>query len=310
MLKKAFAGNLRVLPILNVVLHTHTHNVGKEYMLDTEIDILKQIRHPHIISMHGLYEDKEAVYIVTDLAKGGELLLQLYNRGHYTETDAAKLTRQMLQGIAYLHEHDIVHRDLKPENLLLRSNEPDSPLLISDFGMSRILKEHDDIMTTACGTPGYVAPEVLLREGYSTAADLWSAGVIVYTLLCGYTPFYGADMAALIESVISGRYEFDEEYWKDISDSAKDFINGLLTYDPAERLTAEAALQHPWLSSTNPSTHNLLASITRGRQNSLSSSRSFVSALGDPAENKIPRKSSSACAQQESTRNKLAGRIK
>ncbi|KAI8379358.1 kinase-like domain-containing protein, partial [Radiomyces spectabilis] len=252
---------------------------GKEHMLDSELDILKQVRHPNIVSMHGLYESKDAVYIVTDLAGGGELFQQLLNKGNYTEKDAAQLVRQILEGLAYLHEHDIVHRDLKPENLLFHTPADNANLMITDFGLSKILKNHDDILTTACGTPGYVAPEVLKQKGYGKPVDLWSVGVIMFTLLSGYTPFWGEDQATLFECILSGRYEFDDAYWSEISPAAKNLVDRLLTYNPSQRITAEEALQHRWIRNatgkeTRP-TMNLAPHVRRG----LSSQQSIRSVM-------------------------------
>ncbi|CAO3620915.1 unnamed protein product [Cunninghamella blakesleeana] len=244
---------------------------GKENMLDSELDILKQVRHPNIVSMHALYETKEAVYIVTDLASGGELFQQILTKGSYTERDACHLIYQVLNGLAYLHEHDIIHRDIKPENLLFQTMDENANLMITDFGLSKILKNQDDILTTTCGTPGYVAPEVLLQEGYGKPVDLWSVGVITFILLAGYTPFYGSDQAELFSSILKGEYSFDEEYWCDISDSAKSFIDGLLAYKPEKRLTAHEALVHPWMTNTlengNESQSNLMANVRKGISN-------------------------------------------
>ncbi|KAI7869318.1 kinase-like domain-containing protein [Spinellus fusiger] len=165
------------------------------------LDILKQVRHPHIVSMHEMYESKDA----------------------------------------------IVHRDIKPENLLFKTQEEDANLMITDFGLSKILTSQDAILMTACGTPGYVAPEVLLQTGHGKPVDLWSVGVIAFTLLSGYTPFWGEDQTSLFESIMSGKYEYDDEYWKEISDNAKSFIDGVLEFSPEKRLTAEKALNHPWI---------------------------------------------------------------
>ncbi|KAI7872969.1 kinase-like domain-containing protein [Spinellus fusiger] len=221
-------------------------------------DILKQVRHPHIVSMHGLYESKEAVYIVTDLASGGELFQQLLNKGNYTEKDAANLVRQMLEGLDYLHTLDP----------LFDTTEEDASLMITDFGLSKILKHHDDILMTACGTPGYVAPEVLLQTGYGKPVDIWSVGVIMFTLLSGYTPFWGDDQASLFQSIIAGKYDFDEEYWSDISQPAKHLIDKLLTFDPSKRITAEEALLDPWIRndqiSESSKATNLVPNVRRG----------------------------------------------
>ncbi|KAI8146191.1 kinase-like domain-containing protein [Fennellomyces sp. T-0311] len=250
-------------------------------MLDSELDILKSVRHPHIVSMHGLYESKEAVYIVTDLASGGELFQQLLKKGSYTEKDASNLVRQMLEGLSYLHDNDIVHRDIKPENLLFDTADENAKLMITDFGLSKILKNHDDILMTACGTPGYVAPEVLLQTGHGKPVDLWSVGVITFTLLSGYTPFWGEDQATLFESIMSGKYEYDEDYWEDISDSAKDLIDRLLTFNPTRRVTAKEALEHPWIKGVEeaaPRTTNLVPNVRRGFD-SRKSLKSVVTAM-------------------------------
>ncbi|OZJ02152.1 hypothetical protein BZG36_04997 [Bifiguratus adelaidae] len=240
--------------------------IGKEHMLTTELNILTAVQHPNIVSLHQLYETPDAVCIVTDLASGGELFQQLLKRGNYDEVDASRLIAQILEGVKYLHERDIVHRDLKPENLLFKSTLADAPLMITDFGLSKILNNHDDILMTACGTPGYVAPEVLMQTGHGKPVDCWSIGVIMYTILCGYTPFWGEDQASLFEAIMSGEFEFEEEYWSDISDSAKDLITRFLTFEPQDRITAAEALTHPWITgstSTQSSRIDLLQRITK-----------------------------------------------
>ncbi|KAG2173431.1 hypothetical protein INT44_008783 [Umbelopsis vinacea] len=273
---------------------------GKEHMLSSELDhqshilfldILKQVRHPNVVSMHGLYESKDAVYIVTDLAGGGELFTQLLAKGNYTEKDASAMVKQILEGVEYLHNLDIVHRDLKPENLLFQTPDEHANLMITDFGLSKILKNHDDILTTACGTPGYVAPEVLLQTGHGKPVDLWSLGVITFTLLSGYTPFWGeangllchaVDQAALFESIMSGKYEYDEEYWSDISDAAKDLIDKMLTFNPSKRITASQALKHPWITNEQNAVArdepNLIGNVRKGF-NSKHSLQTIVTAI-------------------------------
>nr|CAG8587692.1 11466_t:CDS:2 [Entrophospora candida] len=220
-------------------------------MLPIELDILKKVHHKYITSLHDLYETKDGVYIITDLASGGELFNQLLLKGSYTEEDAANLLKQLLEGVQYLHDLDIVHRDLKPENLLFKDKSDEADIMITDFGLSKILKSEDDVLLTACGTPGYIAPEVLLQAGYGKPVDIWSIGVIMYTMLCGYTPFWGEDQPALFESIMSGEYEYEEEYWSEISDLAKDLIDKLLTYEPHKRITVHEALKHPWFESAN-----------------------------------------------------------
>ncbi|KAF9386816.1 hypothetical protein CPB97_003298 [Podila verticillata] len=219
---------------------------GKGSMIDTEISVLSKVRHPNCVSLLELFETEDAVYLVTDLAAGGELFDQLLQKGSYTEGDAAHLVYQILLGVAYLHDRDIVHRDLKPENLLFSDKTENARLMITDFGLSKVLTTQNDVLMTACGTPGYVAPEVLQQIGHGKPVDMWSVGVIAYTLLCGYTPFWGEDQPALFESIISGEYEYEEEYWSDISQLAKSFIDSLLVRSAEKRPTATQALNHPW----------------------------------------------------------------
>lgn len=223
---------------------------SNEKMLKEEITILGKVEHPNIIKMWDLYETKEGVFIVTDLCRGGELFDRLVEKVHYNELDARHIMKQVLEGVAYLHEHDIIHRDLKPENILLRDKTDPSDIVISDFGLSRFIPE-EGLLMTACGSPQYVSPEVLLGKGYNAAVDVWSSGVIAYALLGGYTPFYGQDQPSLFQQIIKMDVQFEPEYWSEISDTAKDFILRCLC--PAEkRMTARQALAHPWLANLPP----------------------------------------------------------
>lgn len=152
----------------------------------------------------------------------------------------------MLEATAYLHEHQIVHRDLKPENILFKTRDPVSPIVIADFGIAKHL-EPDEEITSMAGSFGYAAPEVLLGKPHSYPVDLWSTGVIAYTLLCGYSPFRSDDKAELIRETTRGKVTFHDRFWKHVSEPAKDFIRRLLVVDPRQRLTAAQALEHPWI---------------------------------------------------------------
>ena len=223
---------------------------NSEKMLQEEITILGKVEHPNIIKMWDLYETKEGVFIVTDLCRGGELFDRLVEKVHYNELDARHIMRQVIEAVAYLHSMDIIHRDLKPENILLRDKSDPSDVVISDFGLSRFIPE-EGLLMTACGSPQYVSPEVLLGKGYGPAVDMWSSGVIAYALLAGYTPFYGEDQPSLFQQILRMRVEFELQYWSEVSDTAKDFILRCLC-TAEKRMTATEALNHPWLSNLPP----------------------------------------------------------
>ncbi|KAJ3215012.1 calcium calmodulin-dependent protein kinase type 1G [Dinochytrium kinnereticum] len=220
---------------------------GKESMIETEVSILMKVRHENIIELYDMYEIDNKIYLVMELVTGGELFDDIVGKGKYTERDTAKIVQKILLAIDYLHSHGIAHRDLKPENLLLSDKGPNPKIMISDFGLSKIFCD-DEVMRTACGTPGYVAPEVLKRQGYGKEIDLWSLGVITYILICGYPPFYDQNNVELFKQIMAGRYEFDRPWWDTISDSAKDFIRRLLVLDPRIRSTAKMALSHPFIT--------------------------------------------------------------
>uniref|UniRef100_A0A673YN66 Calcium/calmodulin-dependent protein kinase 1Da n=1 Tax=Salmo trutta TaxID=8032 RepID=A0A673YN66_SALTR len=191
-----------------------------------------------------------------------ELFDRIVEKGFYTEKDASTLIRQVLDAVDYLHKLGIVHRDLKPENLLYFNPQDESKIMISDFGLSK-MEGSGDVMSTACGTPGYVAPEVLAQKPYSKAVDCWSIGVIAYILLCGYPPFYDENDSKLFEQILKADYEFDAPYWDDISDSAKDFIGSLMEKDPAKRFTCDQALRHPWIAGDTALCKNIHESVSR-----------------------------------------------
>jgi len=214
--------------------------------LETEIEILKQVTHPNIICLKDIYDTKSMFYIVTELVTGGELFDKIVEVGNYSEKDAAVLVQKMLSAIGYLHSLGIVHRDLKPENLLLKDGTDISEVKLADFGLSKIVGQKV-MMQTACGTPGYVAPEVLQAQGYGPEVDLWSIGVITYILLCGFPPFYHEELPELFEQIMSADFDFPEEYWDSVSGEGKDFIKKLLMVKPSDRMTVEQAMNHPWI---------------------------------------------------------------
>ncbi|XP_031832192.1 calcium/calmodulin-dependent protein kinase I isoform X2 [Nomia melanderi] len=233
---------------------------GKEDSLENEIKVLRRLTHPNIVQLLETFEDKHKVYLIMELVTGGELFDRIVEKGSYTEKDASGLIRQILEAVDYMHEQGVVHRDLKPENLLYYSPDEDSKIMISDFGLSKM--EDSGIMETACGTPGYVAPEVLAQKPYGKAVDVWSIGVISYILLCGYPPFYDENDAVLFAQILKGEFEFDSPFWDDISDSAKDFIHKLICVNVEERYTCKQALAHPWISGNAASNKNIHGTVS------------------------------------------------
>ncbi|KFY50755.1 hypothetical protein V496_09186, partial [Pseudogymnoascus sp. VKM F-4515 (FW-2607)] len=226
---------------------------GREHMVRNEIAVLKRVSmgHRNILTLVDYFETQNNLYLVTDLALGGELFDRICRKGNYYESDAASLILATLSAVAYLHAHGIVHRDLKPENLLFRTPEDNADLLIADFGLSRIMDdEHFHVLTTTCGTPGYMAPEIFKKAGHGKPVDVWAIGVITYFLLCGYTPFDRDSNLEEMQAILIADYRFEPPaFWRGVSDSAKDFVSRCLTVDPSARPTAQEALAHPFLAA-------------------------------------------------------------
>lgn len=235
---------------------------GKSDLINNEINVLRKIKHPNIIELLEFYDNQSHIYLVMELVTGGELFDRIVEKGSYSERDASELSCQILEAVQYLHSLGIVHRDLKPENLLYMSPDDDARIMLSDFGLSKMLYSDTAMLQTACGTPGYVAPEILLQQPYGKAVDVWSIGVIAYILLCGYPPFYDESDANLFEQIKKAEYEFDSPYWDEISDSAKDFIKHLMEKSPLKRFTCLQALDHPWISGGMASTKDITSVVT------------------------------------------------
>ncbi|KAJ8412102.1 hypothetical protein AAFF_G00143690 [Aldrovandia affinis] len=228
--------------------------------LENEITVLRRIKHDNVVGLEDFYESQTHYYLVMQLVSGGELFDRILDRGVYTEKDASDVIRQVLQAVSYLHQNSIVHRDLKPENLLYYSQDENAKIMISDFGLSKM--EDLGVMSTACGTPGYVAPEVLAQKPYSKAVDCWSIGVITYILLCGYPPFYEDTETQLFSKIMKAQYEFDSPFWDSISESAKDLICHMMQKDPNMRYTTEEALRHPWIIGDTARSQDIYHSVS------------------------------------------------
>jgi len=215
-----------------------------------EVEIMHKINHAHCVKLYEMFETSKRLYMVMELLTGGELFDRIVAKGSFSEKEASEVIKCVTDAISYIHKIGIVHRDLKPENLLFLSKDGDSPIKITDFGLAKFRANNSVDMHTACGTPGYVAPEVLKSENYTKAVDMWSLGVILYILLCGFPPFYHPKTAELYKLIKKGEFDFPAPYWTDISDSAKDLVRKLLTVDPKKRLTAEQVLLHPWVKGS------------------------------------------------------------
>lgn len=236
--------------------------LNHEEMVFEEIQMLQGLDHPHIIHFKEWFESNTKFYVTTTLATGGELFDRICALGKFTEKDAVVLIRQVLGAINYLHERGIVHRDLKPENLLYLTPEPDSQLVLADFGIAKHVT--GEALRTMAGSYGYAAPEVLRRTGHSFPADLWSLGIITYTILCGYSPFRAEERDDLIVETLQADVVFHARYWKTVSPQAKEFIQRLLNPIPEERMTAKQALEHVWITGKTATESDLLPAVKVG----------------------------------------------
>ncbi|KAH9258685.1 hypothetical protein BASA81_003187 [Batrachochytrium salamandrivorans] len=233
-----------------------------EDALKIEVKILGAVSHPNIIKLYGFFEEPQDYYIVTELMKGGELFDRIVAKDFYSEGDAQKVVRTVTSCLLYLHDQDIVHRDLKPENILLKNKLDDEDLKIADFGFARYVGSG---CASSCGTPGYVAPEIITGKLYGKPVDVWSMGVIMFILLCGYPPFYHKNQAQLFRLIREAKFEFESPYWDNISGTAKDLIKRCLTVDHTKRITMSQVLQHEWITgkASDKDIANVLGELKR-----------------------------------------------
>lgn len=219
-----------------------------EEALVDEVGILREFDHKAIICLYDFFEDDKMYFLVMEQMLGGELFDRIVAKSYYNEKEARDVCKILLEAVGYCHDNSVAHRDLKPENLLLVSQTDDYKVKIADFGFAkRVLRPNS--LVTQCGTPGYVAPEILEGRRYDTKADMWSVGVILYILLGGYPPFIENNQRMLFRKIRKGQYEFHEEYWGSITQDAKTLIASLLNIDPVARLSANKALHNRWITS-------------------------------------------------------------
>uniref|UniRef100_A0A8D0ZG67 Serine/threonine-protein kinase DCLK1 n=2 Tax=Artiodactyla TaxID=91561 RepID=A0A8D0ZG67_PIG len=223
-------------------------SLGQEHMIQNEVSILRRVKHPNIVLLIEEMDVPTELYLVMELVKGGDLFDAITSTNKYTERDASGMLYNLASAIKYLHSLNIVHRDIKPENLLVYEHQDGSKSLkLGDFGLATIV---DGPLYTVCGTPTYVAPEIIAETGYGLKVDIWAAGVITYILLCGFPPFRGSgdDQEVLFDQILMGQVDFPSPYWDNVSDSAKELITMMLLVDVDQRFSAVQVLEHPWVN--------------------------------------------------------------
>eukprot|EP01084_Bolivina_argentea_P186470 321423_1 len=250
-----------------------------EIALQSEIQILNLVDHPNIVNLHEVYTDPYFTYLVMEYVPGGELFDGIVSKKYFPEAECRSVMHQLLSGMAYLHNHNIIHRGLKPEKLLLSASPRvlkisgfndacfDTAQINSGGGANdeNIDSMSIDSMTPPCsstlklktviehktvlGTRGYASPEMLIGLPYGSKVDVWSAGIIMYMLLCGYPPFTGNDHNVLEQRIKSGYVAFHPKYWSRISADAKNLVSAMLVVDADNRISSKDALNHPWFSS-------------------------------------------------------------
>jgi len=243
--------------------------------LESEVNIMLRLQHENIVTLHELFDTPNHLHMIIDLLSGGELFDRIVEKGHFSEKNAASIIKQITNSLDYLHSNNIVHRDLKPENLLYVDKEGDRIMLV-DFGLAKQIKGSNSL-STPCGSPAYVAPEVLERKPYGAEVDWWSLGVILYILLCGFPPFHDEhnNLKRLYKKIKKGNFQFVSPYWDTISEEAKDLVSNLLNTDPKKRFGAKEVLAHRWLKNNIETSigdafniqlrnHQLKATLRRG----------------------------------------------
>ncbi|XP_035034436.1 serine/threonine-protein kinase DCLK1 isoform X1 [Hippoglossus stenolepis] len=221
---------------------------GKEHMIQNEVAILRRVKHPNIVLLIEEVDTYNELYLIMELVKGGDLFDAITSANRYTERDASGMLYNLASAIKYLHSLNIVHRDIKPENLLVYEHADGSKSLkLGDFGLATVL---DGPLYTVCGTPTYVAPEIIAETGYGLKVDIWAAGVITYILLCGFPPFRGSsdDQEVLFDQILMGQLEFPLPYWDNVSETAKELIRSMLEVEVDQRYSSLQVLEHPWVT--------------------------------------------------------------
>ncbi|KAB8302787.1 hypothetical protein EYC80_006132 [Monilinia laxa] len=284
-----------------VKIFTRKPGVGEKQRIEglqQEIAILMGVSHPNMLCLKDTFDEPDATYLVLELAAEGELFNWIVKKGKLTEDETRKVFAQLFEGLKYLHERGIVHRDIKPENILM--TDENLHVKLADFGLSKIIGEAS-FTTTLCGTPSYVAPEILQDNNhrrYTRAVDIWSLGVVLYICLCGFPPFsdelYSRDNPYDLKAQIKlGRFDYPSPYWDPIGDPALDLIDCMLTVDPDKRYTVDDCLAHPWMTQKTISLHDSTDGLVGGlagldfSRRKIARERTLLSAINEVKVSKI-----------------------
>ncbi|KAI3424232.1 hypothetical protein D9Q98_009588 [Chlorella vulgaris] len=276
----------KIVPLPNPNQASNEHMSSRASIM-REVDALLDIEHRSVGGMLEYYRQGNRMYLIMQLLRGGELTDALKEQSHYSEADARTIFRQLIQAIQYLQSRGVVHRDIKLKNLLLLEPGDLNHVKLTDFGLSAKARQgQPHHMQTVCGTPGFVAPEVLRGllhphdfppKRYGPACDLWSAGVVLFLLLSGVPPFSNPSEPRLMRAIVGGKYSFDDPAWEEVSNEAKELVSQLLVVDPSKRLTCEQVLAHPWMiaapggeAELQQARTRLVAAHTRGGSKPLS----------------------------------------
>lgn len=255
---------------------------------EEEIEILfRYSTHPNIIKLYEVYDEGQKAILVTELLKGGELLDRIYAQGTIQEKEASIILTKLVQTIDYLHDQSVVHRDLKPSNILYADKTYSvNALRIADFGFAKQLTAENGMLMTPCYTANFVAPEVLKKQGYDKACDIWSLGVLLYTMLCGSPPFATAATDRpddILARITAGPVQFTHSVWTEISKEAKELIMGMLHMEPAKRLSAKDILNHAWLRTATGKSLALPAETIKNRENMKAATENTIQAITNPS---------------------------
>ncbi|XP_061903508.1 death-associated protein kinase 2 isoform X2 [Entelurus aequoreus] len=215
--------------------------------VEQEVEVIQVLQHPNIVALKDVFECRSEVVLILEIVSGGELFDFIAEKENLTEDEAIQFMKQILDGLGFMHNKNIAHFDLKPENIMLSDKACPHPIIkLIDFGLAHHFSSGEEYRSSS-GTPQYIAPEMINGEALSTAADMWSIGVITYILLSGLSPFQGDSDEETLKNVLAINYQLDTRYFSTTSSTAKDFIQKLLVNNPSDRMTAAECLLHPWI---------------------------------------------------------------